>query len=167
MKKSLRALLDSPQNNLKIFKNGVVVYDHKSEADVAETILAEWFGPTRTHDENLDAFFRLVSEALFREFSTDFKAVSSKEPTPQCLENRARIDPDVAEKAKRILSHHEEVKRTLSLFRSMKNLSFPVRLLGRQNTRGFSIGSYTRNAETALSWCGHGLQDLFKALWAA
>jgi len=70
MKAAVKELLKSPQNNLKIFKDGFVVYDQTSSSDDLENVLDEWFRNTATESgeraRRVDEFCNLVCAALTR-----------------------------------------------------------------------------------------------------
>ncbi|XP_011875856.1 PREDICTED: uncharacterized protein LOC105566452 isoform X2 [Vollenhovia emeryi] len=70
MKAAIEELLKSPQNNLKIFKDGIVVYDQTSSSDDLENVLDEWFRNEATESgeraRNIDEFCKLVCAALMR-----------------------------------------------------------------------------------------------------
>ncbi|XP_066593161.1 inositol-pentakisphosphate 2-kinase [Prorops nasuta] len=65
--RALEALLKNPQNNLKIFKDGNVVYDHNSHVDLARAVLKDWFGFDE-HGKNIDRFCNVVCDALLRNY---------------------------------------------------------------------------------------------------
>ncbi|XP_054274148.1 inositol-pentakisphosphate 2-kinase isoform X2 [Macrosteles quadrilineatus] len=61
MSKAMRALLRTPQNNLKIFKEGILVYS--DECDDLTGVLKDWLKPSP--DSSLvDSFCRLVQQVL-------------------------------------------------------------------------------------------------------
>ncbi|KMQ93231.1 inositol-pentakisphosphate 2-kinase [Lasius niger] len=85
MKAAVKELLRSPQNNLRIFKDGVVVYNQESPNDL-EDVLNEWFGSaaaattttttttTTTSSgraRHVDEFCNLVCAALTRPFAQE------------------------------------------------------------------------------------------------
>uniref|UniRef100_A0A1B6DR31 Inositol-pentakisphosphate 2-kinase n=2 Tax=Clastoptera arizonana TaxID=38151 RepID=A0A1B6DR31_9HEMI len=66
MKKAIGALLKTPQNNLKIFKDGQLVYSEESNSDVA-TILQQWLEPSALNTNSkwlVEKFTCLVHNAL-------------------------------------------------------------------------------------------------------
>ncbi|XP_011640537.1 inositol-pentakisphosphate 2-kinase isoform X2 [Pogonomyrmex barbatus] len=65
MKAAVVELLRSPQNNLKIFKDGFVVYDQTSSSNDLESVLEEWFRNAATKNR-VDEFCNLVCAALTR-----------------------------------------------------------------------------------------------------
>lgn len=71
----MEELLRSPQNNLKIFKDGSVVYDQESSPSDLDRVLDEWFrnSSARRNDEHgrarVDEFCDLVCAALTRPYA--------------------------------------------------------------------------------------------------
>ncbi|XP_048511329.1 uncharacterized protein LOC105684001 isoform X2 [Athalia rosae] len=112
MRKAILELLRSPQNNLKIFRNGVVVYDSKSNFDDLRTIFAEWFAAeaSRSFEQILEIFLRLVACTLLRGFS---HGELSPPPVRRTLDIRGiesivshatpRLDPKILSKARKLL----------------------------------------------------------------
>ncbi|XP_017892328.1 inositol-pentakisphosphate 2-kinase [Ceratina calcarata] len=103
MKQALRGLLKSPQNNLKIFKDGEVVYGNGSSTIDLERILKEWFQRSdswncsefqkneESTSEHTEQFCDLIHEALSR------STVSSKDfnrHRNHCKENHGSYDDD-------------------------------------------------------------------------
>ncbi|KAL0266489.1 UNVERIFIED_CONTAM: hypothetical protein PYX00_009009 [Menopon gallinae] len=74
MKRAIIALLKCPQNNLKMFKNGTMVYGD-STFDHYEIILKEWFGCYDT-DTLLDNFTNIVIDALVSDLSETGEQIS-------------------------------------------------------------------------------------------
>ncbi|XP_043800806.1 inositol-pentakisphosphate 2-kinase isoform X3 [Apis laboriosa] len=70
MKSALKGLLKSPQNNLKIFKNGILVYDQESSLNDLECALSDWFrnSVNSTKKEYIDKFCNLICTALLHPF---------------------------------------------------------------------------------------------------
>ncbi|XP_011333172.1 inositol-pentakisphosphate 2-kinase isoform X2 [Ooceraea biroi] len=70
MTTAVKELLRSPQNNLKIFKDGLVVYDQESSTSDLEDVLDEWFRnaavPCTERVSHNDEFCNLVCAALTR-----------------------------------------------------------------------------------------------------
>ncbi|XP_019700909.1 inositol-pentakisphosphate 2-kinase isoform X2 [Harpegnathos saltator] len=64
MKAAVEELLKSPQNNLKIFRDGLVVYDQESQPGDLEDVLSQWFGQSATPCRNIDEFCNLMYSAL-------------------------------------------------------------------------------------------------------
>lgn len=76
MKIAVKELLRSPQNNLRIFKDGFVVYDQTSSPDDLESVLDEWFRNAAATSSSLqtrrtDEFCNLVCAALTRPFAQE------------------------------------------------------------------------------------------------
>jgi len=76
MKTAVEELLKSPQNNLKIFKDGFVVYDQTSSPDDLESVLDEWFRnavstSNGARTRRTDEFCNLVCAALTRPFAQE------------------------------------------------------------------------------------------------
>ncbi|XP_071652377.1 inositol-pentakisphosphate 2-kinase isoform X2 [Temnothorax longispinosus] len=70
MKAAIEELLKAPQNNLKIFKDGFVVYDQTSSLNDLENVLDEWFRSEATESggqaRRVDEFCTLVCAVLTR-----------------------------------------------------------------------------------------------------
>ena len=70
MRRALHGLVDSPQNNFRIFRNGQLVWGEGFNANDLEDVLAEWFSNENSDEFNknksLDAMIRLICEALLR-----------------------------------------------------------------------------------------------------
>ncbi|XP_076236428.1 inositol phosphate kinase 1 [Calliopsis andreniformis] len=115
MKFALKGLLTSPQNNLKIFKEGTVVYDQESSSSDLECVLTEWFrnSDALTSKEYIDKFCDLVCAALLRPFDRDeFKPSPMYElhvPVRQEFETTPYINMDLVAKAKKLLYFTGEV----------------------------------------------------------
>jgi hypothetical protein len=73
MSAAIRELLRSPQNNLKIFKDGRVVYDQESSASDLESTLDEWFRNAACTERvgRIDEFCNLMLAALTRPFAQE------------------------------------------------------------------------------------------------
>jgi len=73
MTAAIRELLRSPQNNLKIFKDGLVVYDQESSASDLESTLDEWFRNAACTEQlgRIDEFCNLMLAALTRPFAQE------------------------------------------------------------------------------------------------
>ncbi|XP_076171878.1 inositol phosphate kinase 1 isoform X2 [Ptiloglossa arizonensis] len=115
MKSALKGLLISPQNNLKIFNDGIVVYDQESSFSDLESVLAEWFhnSVACTSKDYIDKFCNLVHAAVLHSFTQEeFKPCSAYEicaSAQQNLELISYINSDIIEKAKTLLHFAEEV----------------------------------------------------------
>ncbi|XP_054011248.1 inositol-pentakisphosphate 2-kinase isoform X1 [Hylaeus anthracinus] len=109
MKSALKGLLASPQNNLKIFKNGIVVYDQDSSSSDLEYVLEEWFHDSvaSTSKEYVDKFLDLICRAVLRSFAKEeFKPSSDHDVCSSAqkdLESISYINPDIVAKAKKLL----------------------------------------------------------------
>ncbi|KYN05747.1 Inositol-pentakisphosphate 2-kinase [Cyphomyrmex costatus] len=68
IKAAIKELLKSPQNNLKIFKNGLVAYSQTSSLNDLENVLDEWFRNAESGGRacHVDEFCNLVCTALMR-----------------------------------------------------------------------------------------------------
>lgn len=68
MKAAIEELLKSPQNNLKIFKDGFVAYDQTSSSNDLENVLDEWFRDEESggRARRIDEFCDLICAALTR-----------------------------------------------------------------------------------------------------
>lgn len=80
MKAAVKELLKSPQNNLRIFKDGIVVYNQESSPNDLEDVLNEWFRNAaatttrsggRVRRSNVDEFCNLMHAALMRPFAQE------------------------------------------------------------------------------------------------
>lgn len=85
MKTALRELLKSPQNNLKIFKEGFVVYDQESSPSDLDGVLDEWFrngaaAPCILERTRVDQFCDLVFAALTRPVREQLKLFTASRP---------------------------------------------------------------------------------------
>lgn len=111
MKFALKELLKSPQNNLKIFKDGIVVYDQDSSWSDLERVLAEWFrNCTACPKEGyVDKFCDLICAGLLHPFGQEQSkpnaslAYNFLVPAQQDSKPRFCINQDVVAKAKKIL----------------------------------------------------------------
>lgn len=70
MKRAIDALVETPQNNFIVFKNGQRVWAEGYERMELERLLAEWFSNGSSHDIQrlYEDLSHLLSEALLREF---------------------------------------------------------------------------------------------------
>ncbi|XP_068972143.1 uncharacterized protein Ipk1 isoform X3 [Bombus flavifrons] len=112
MKSALKALLTSPQNNLKIFRDGVIVYDQESTCSDLECVLTEWFHNSInfTNIEYIDHFCNLICTALLRPFILEeFKSniFPAHELSTSVIEQDSKtssyINPDLIARAKKYL----------------------------------------------------------------
>ncbi|KAK1137433.1 hypothetical protein K0M31_001943 [Melipona bicolor] len=112
MKSALKGLLKSPQNNLKIFKDGVIVYDQESNSSDLECVLTEWFcnSINFTNKGYIDKFCNLICTVLLRPFiSEEFKFCTfpTYELCTSIVEQDSKtttyINPDLIAKAKKLL----------------------------------------------------------------
>jgi inositol-pentakisphosphate 2-kinase len=68
---ALQGLIQNPQNNLKIFKNGQLCYGESSESEPFENFVAEFFkNKTESFDNLLHEFCLLVKKCLLTNFET-------------------------------------------------------------------------------------------------
>jgi len=97
MTTAIRELLRSPQNNLKIFKDGLVVYDQESSASDLESILDEWFRNAACSGQigridRIDEFCDLMLAALTRPFAQDqLEVLAAPRPRDPPAANQAPI----------------------------------------------------------------------------
>ncbi|XP_051164350.1 inositol-pentakisphosphate 2-kinase [Leptopilina boulardi] len=112
MHRALKGLLQDPQNNFKIFKDGIVVYDQNSEANDLNNIFKEWFPNIIESSENrekknyLDSFCFLIQEALLRKFpneNQDLNRNSMAFDINQDIEVLSRLSSEIVAKAKKML----------------------------------------------------------------
>ncbi|PSN55213.1 hypothetical protein C0J52_00612 [Blattella germanica] len=68
MTQALRALIAAPQNNLKIFKDGTLVYGEELNEDL-HAVLASWLGESLGIGKLVDKLCYLVLEALTRDLT--------------------------------------------------------------------------------------------------
>lgn len=102
MKRAIIALLKCPQNNLKMFKNGTMVYGD-STFDHYETILKEWFGYYDT-DRLLDNFTNIVIEALVSDLGdTGSPKAFIKSDTPNSRTVPGRIPKYLLDEAQSLI----------------------------------------------------------------
>ncbi|XP_058448020.1 inositol-pentakisphosphate 2-kinase [Malaya genurostris] len=67
---AIKGLIGAPQNNLRVLKNGRIVYDEKQEKFVFNRILKEIFQRDgRTKEERKTIFMNLIKEILLKDFS--------------------------------------------------------------------------------------------------
>ena len=119
MNRALESLLQNPQNNLKIFKDGVVVYDQESHTSNLDSIFREWFSvvgkASSSREEHFNLFFSLIREALLREFSNDDQGTTQSRRSSMAfeispnIEVPSRLSPEIVAKAKKMLYFINEV----------------------------------------------------------
>ncbi|XP_076667278.1 inositol phosphate kinase 1 isoform X2 [Andrena cerasifolii] len=115
MKLALKGLLKSPQNNLKIFKEGIVVYDHESSLSDLECVLADWFhnSVASTSKYYIDEFCNLICAALLYPFAQEkFKPSTAYElyaSARQDFVSTPYINTELVAKAKKLLYFSGEV----------------------------------------------------------
>ncbi|XP_029659168.1 inositol-pentakisphosphate 2-kinase isoform X1 [Formica exsecta] len=115
MKTVVKELLRSPQNNLRIFKNGIVVYNQESSPNDLEDVLNEWFrnatttSSGRARRSNVDEFCSLVYAALTLPFTQEQLEESSTACCPCNFPQSANqaptfcAEPDAIARAERCL----------------------------------------------------------------
>lgn len=108
---ALEALLRSPQNNLRIFRDGKLVYGDKLCGEqTLQPVLTEWFG-IDDHKLCLNAFKILVRTALTRSFKGDFQE-HEKSEDPEVFSGikvPSRLEPGLIERARELLSRTGQV----------------------------------------------------------
>lgn len=71
MLNAIKGLIGSPQNNLKLCKNGRIVYDEQQDKAVFNRILKDIFPRDgRTKEERKTIFMNLIKETLLKDFSS-------------------------------------------------------------------------------------------------
>lgn len=117
MKAAVEELLKSPQNNLKIFKDGFVVYDQTSSPNDLEDVLDEWFRNETTESggstRHIDKFCNLIYAALTRSVAQEQLKLPATCLSHNFLFPGNQIPfctaPDVSAKAERCLRLAEKV----------------------------------------------------------
>ncbi|KAH0562779.1 inositol-pentakisphosphate 2-kinase [Cotesia glomerata] len=113
VKRAIDGLVESPQNNLIVFKNGQRVWAEGYERMELERLLAEWFSNGSSHDiqrlyEDLNY---LLSEALLREFPVGngddddgptslLDPIKEVQAIPVLVEHQHQLDREMINKAK-------------------------------------------------------------------
>nr|XP_033338253.1 inositol-pentakisphosphate 2-kinase isoform X1 [Megalopta genalis]XP_033338254.1 inositol-pentakisphosphate 2-kinase isoform X1 [Megalopta genalis]XP_033338255.1 inositol-pentakisphosphate 2-kinase isoform X1 [Megalopta genalis]XP_033338256.1 inositol-pentakisphosphate 2-kinase isoform X1 [Megalopta genalis]XP_033338259.1 inositol-pentakisphosphate 2-kinase isoform X1 [Megalopta genalis] len=156
MKSALKELLASPQNNLKIFKDGVVVYNQESSSNDLENVLTEWFlnsVSSKTTKEYIDEFCSLICASLLHSFPQDrFKPCPEYElctSTRQDLEPTTYINTDIAAKAKKLLYFAAEVNECNLKAETLPNNCLLERILHMQKLP-FVSAEYVYNIHSKL-----------------
>lgn len=117
MKRAVKGLLDTPQNNLKIFKNGQIVYNDDSSFNDLNCVLQECFSNDVSLESNIDHFCDFVVTAVSRPFPSR----KQFNTTPPC-KTSIKIIPQTD--STRIKSHREtelihNVRRILCCLREV------------------------------------------------
>ncbi|XP_015112212.1 inositol-pentakisphosphate 2-kinase isoform X2 [Diachasma alloeum] len=76
---AIAALIESPQNNLIIFREGEVVWGEGHPCDNLDKVLNEWLnnGSQKDSQQLLNELYELIAEAMYREFPLDEKSSGS------------------------------------------------------------------------------------------
>ncbi|XP_031787755.1 inositol-pentakisphosphate 2-kinase isoform X2 [Nasonia vitripennis] len=112
MNRALAALLHSPQNNFKIFKDGSVVYDEKVAGEESlRRIFKDWLSDEE--EDPLEVFQELTRYALTRPFDVDNEErVVRAEDQIREIEFEAlppsRLEPELVQRAKKLLAKEEK-----------------------------------------------------------
>lgn len=109
MKSAIKALLICPQNNFKMFKNGVLVYGDSTHEEF-ESILIDWFGCDET-EKLIDNFTTIVVDALISDMQNsnnhcilnDFPGSSTEENYKFCDYHNNRIPDYLLDEAQALL----------------------------------------------------------------
>ncbi|XP_034936187.1 inositol-pentakisphosphate 2-kinase isoform X3 [Chelonus insularis] len=76
VKQAIKSLVESPQNNFIVFKNGIHAWSEKNKLMDLKNLLAEWFlndsygSSCDTEQQLIEDMSYLISEAILREFPT-------------------------------------------------------------------------------------------------
>ncbi|KAG5311740.1 IPPK kinase, partial [Acromyrmex insinuator] len=142
MKAAMKELLKSPQNNLKIFKDGLVVYNQTSSPNDLENVLDEWFRNAESggRARHVDEFCNLVCTALTlpiaqeqlkmptTSLSHNFLVFANQVPTTFCIapEAVARVERSLRLVGKKCNFDHCELPKNSVLERiwNMQRLSY-------------------------------------------
>lgn len=68
MFKAISALVEDPQNNLRIFQNGLLVYGENKPLTVFHEVMESWLEIKANFEELLQRFSELLSAALLKDF---------------------------------------------------------------------------------------------------
>ncbi|XP_018362441.1 PREDICTED: inositol-pentakisphosphate 2-kinase isoform X1 [Trachymyrmex cornetzi] len=142
MKAAMKELLKSPQNNLKIFKDGFVLYNQTSSPNDLENVLDEWFRNAESggRARHVDEFCNLVCTALMRpiaqeqlklpttSLSRNFLVLANQVPTTFCIapDAIARVERCLRLVGKKCNFDHSELPKNSVLERiwNMQRLSY-------------------------------------------
>ncbi|XP_012059967.1 PREDICTED: inositol-pentakisphosphate 2-kinase [Atta cephalotes] len=142
MKAAMKELLKSPQNNLKIFKDGLVIYNQTSSPNDLENVLDEWFRNAESGGRvrHVDEFCNLVCTALTRpiaqeqlklpttSLSRNFLVFANQVPTTFCIapDAVARVERCLRFVGKKCNFDHSELPKNSVLERiwNMQRLSY-------------------------------------------
>lgn len=116
MSRALEALLRCPQNNLKIFKNGNVVYDQYLRRVDLEYVLFDWFAIPDLQ-KCIEIFSKLIQKALLRTFDAESPTkedvkLQERDALLEIISDKevlARVNSDLVAKAKKMLYFASEV----------------------------------------------------------
>lgn len=107
MKAAVEELLKSPQNNLKIFRDGLVVYDQESQPGDLKNVLDQWFpgaAACRNGRAGVDEFCNLVCTALMRPLAQEqLEPPLVSVTSPVCQVPTFCAEPSAVAKAERCL----------------------------------------------------------------
>ncbi|CAH0383686.1 unnamed protein product [Bemisia tabaci] len=112
MKSAVKALLITPQNNLKIFKDGQLIYGDETKTDIIE-ILKSWLdSPVDFIEQDVDShrlkekFSCLIIDALTRDLTMNEncpKVIEDEDPTESKENIPERIPPNLIAAVKELL----------------------------------------------------------------
>ncbi|XP_022918146.1 inositol-pentakisphosphate 2-kinase [Onthophagus taurus] len=90
MIKSIKSLITDPQNNFKIFRNGVQVYGEQSNEDNLIDLLKDWLH----HNKESSSNYNLMEEFLEIIYKTLIKSIDIKRSSCIFNSNRKEMDPN-------------------------------------------------------------------------